>query len=110
MSQVEQNLLTQSNLDRDDLAKALSYMHQHQVDYADLYFQSSYNESWVLEDGLVKEGSYNIERGVGVRAISGEKTGFSYSDAINLEAINNAAMAARSIAEAGQQGKVQVFS
>ncbi|WP_105188018.1 metalloprotease TldD [Pseudoalteromonas sp. T1lg48] len=110
MSQVEHNLLTQSHIDRDDLAKALAYIHQHKVDYADLYFQSSYNESWVLEDGLVKEGSYNIERGVGVRAISGEKTGFSYSDAINLEAINNAAMAARSIADAGQDGKVQVFS
>lgn len=110
MSQVEHNLLTQSRLDRDDLANALQYIHQHKVDYADLYFQSSYNESWVLEDGLVKEGSYNIERGVGVRAISGEKTGFSYSDAINLEAINNAAMAARSIADADQHGQVKIFS
>ena len=109
-SQVEQNLLTQSQLDRDDLQAALQYMHQHKVDYADLYFQSSYNESWVLEDGLVKEGSYNIERGVGVRAISGEKTGFSYSDAINLEAINKAAMAARSIADAGNDATVQVFT
>ncbi|ALO40758.1 metalloprotease TldD [Pseudoalteromonas phenolica] len=110
MNNVEQNLLTDSQLTREQLEQTLSYIHQHQVDYADLYFQSSYNETWVLEDGLVKEGSYNIERGVGVRAVSGEKTGFSYSDAINIEALNKAAMAARSIAQAGESKTVQVFS
>jgi TldD protein len=110
MNNVEQNLLTDSQLTREQLEQTLSYIHQHQVDYADLYFQSSYNETWVLEDGLVKEGSYNIERGVGVRAVSGEKTGFSYSDAINIEALNKAAMAARSIAHAGESKTVQVFS
>ncbi|TMP81621.1 metalloprotease TldD [Pseudoalteromonas phenolica] len=110
MNNVEQNLLTDSQLTREQLEQTLSYIHQHQVDYADLYFQSSYNETWVLEDGLIKEGSYNIERGVGVRAVSGEKTGFSYSDAINIEALNKAAMAARSIAQAGESKTVQVFS
>ncbi|GMM86197.1 metalloprotease TldD [Pseudoalteromonas sp. MTN2-4] len=110
MNNVEQNLLTDSQLTREQLEQTLSYIHQHQVDYADLYFQSSYNETWVLEDGLVKEGSYNIERGVGVRAVSGEKTGFSYSDAINIEALNKAAMAARSIAQTGESKAVQVFS
>ena len=110
MNNVEQNLLTDSQLTREQLEQTLIYIHQHQVDYADLYFQSSYNETWVLEDGLVKEGSYNIERGVGVRAVSGEKTGFSYSDAINIEALNKAAMAARSIAQAGESKTVQVFS
>ncbi|RZQ53142.1 metalloprotease TldD [Pseudoalteromonas phenolica] len=110
MNNVEQNLLTDSQLTREQLEQTLSYIHQHQVDYADLYFQSSYNETWVLEDGLVKEGSYNIERGVGVRAVSGEKTGFSYSDAINIEALNKAAMAARSIAQAGESKAVHVFS
>ena len=110
MNNVEQNLLTDSQLTREQLEQTLSYIHQHQVDYADLYFQSSYNETWVLEDGLVKEGSYNIESGVGVRAVSGEKTGFSYSDAINIEALNKAAMAARSIAQAGESKTVQVFS
>ena len=109
-SEVENNLLKNSSLCREDLEKTLAFIHQHQVDYADLYFQSSYHESWMLEDGLVKEGSYNIERGVGVRAVSGEKTGFSYSDAINLEALNQAAAAARSIAKAGQNKTVQVFS
>ncbi|MEI5639764.1 MULTISPECIES: metalloprotease TldD [unclassified Pseudoalteromonas] len=110
MSNVEQNLLANSQLTREQLAQTLAYIHQHQVNYADLYFQSSHHETWVLEDGVVKDGSYNIERGVGVRAISGEKTGFSYSDAINLEALNKAAEAARSIASAGNNDSVQVFS
>ncbi|QUI64926.1 metalloprotease TldD [Pseudoalteromonas sp. A22] len=110
MSNVEQNLLTNSQLTREQLSQALEYIHQHKVNYADLYFQSSYHETWVLEDGIVKDGSYNIERGVGVRAVSGEKTGFSYSDAINIEALTKAAEAARSIAQAGESSKVQVFS
>lgn len=107
---VEHNLLEQSQLSRQDLLDTLSYMQEYHLDYADLYFQSSHNESWVLEDGVVKEGSYNIERGVGVRSVVGEKTGFSYSDAINLNAIQNAASAARSISQAGQSGRVKVFN
>jgi TldD protein len=95
---VEQHLLTQSGLSRQDLLDSLALIQEYQIDYADLYFQSSHHESWVLEDGIVKDGSYNIERGVGVRAISGEKTGFSYSDAINKNAITQAALAARSVA------------
>ncbi|KZN37305.1 protease TldD [Pseudoalteromonas luteoviolacea CPMOR-2] len=110
MNQVEKNLLTNSELTREQLEQTLNYIHQHQVDYADLYFQSSYHETWVLEDGQVKEGSYNIERGVGVRAVSGEQTGFSYSDAINLEAMNQAAEAARSIASRGESQTVEVFT
>ncbi|MEQ3528784.1 metalloprotease TldD [Pseudoalteromonas sp. XMcav11-Q] len=110
MSNVERNLLTNSQLTREQLSQTLEYIHQHKVNYADLYFQSSYHETWVLEDGIVKDGSYNIERGVGVRAVSGEKTGFSYSDAINIEALTKAAEAARSIAQAGESSKVQVFS
>jgi len=109
-TEVENNLLRESNLSRDDLTKALALIHQNNVDYADLYFQSSYHETWMLEDGLVKEGSYNIERGVGVRAVSGDKTGFSYSDAINLEALTQASSAAKSIAKAGESKAVQIFT
>jgi len=109
-TEVENNLLRESNLSRDDLTKALALIHQNNVDYADLYFQSSYHETWMLEDGLVKEGSYNIERGVGVRAVSGDKTGFSYSDAINLEALTQASSAAKSIAKAGESKEVKIFT
>ena len=79
------------------------------IDAADLYFQSQVSETWVLEDGIVKEGSFNLDQGVGVRAQSGEKTGFAYSNAISLDALTQAAQAARSISRAGQQGRVQAF-
>jgi len=109
MNTVEQSLLVNSELDRDVLTKTLANIFQHSVDYADLYFQASRNESWMLEDGIVKEGSYNIERGVGVRAISGEKTGFAYSDDITEQALLSAANAARGIVGAGKSGTVQAF-
>jgi TldD protein len=100
-NQVEERLLGASGLDRKILDSALGIIYQHNNDFADLYFQSSQHESWVLEDGIIKEGSYNIERGVGVRAVSGEKTGFAYSDEISPEALLRAAKAARSISLAG---------
>lgn len=109
MSKVEHNLLTASDLTATDLQQSLGFLFAHQLDYADLYFQSSVHESWALEDGLVKEGSFNIERGVGVRAISGEKTGFAYADSISAAALKQASAAARGIAAVGQQGSVQVF-
>ena len=109
MNNVEQVLLADSQIDDAILSKTLNSMMGRQVDYADLYFQSSQHESWMLEDGIVKEGSYNIERGVGVRAISGEKTGFAYSDDISPYALQQAADAAKGIADLGQGGQVQAF-
>ena len=109
MNSVEQELLADSQLDPSFLNKTLTNIYQRQVDLADLYFQSSSHESWMLEDGIVKEGSYNIERGVGVRAISGEKTGFAYSDDISPEALTTAADAAKGIANAGKSGTVHAF-
>jgi len=109
MNNVEQALLADSQIDDAILSKTLNSMMGRQVDFADLYFQSSQHESWMLEDGIVKEGSYNIERGVGVRAISGEKTGFSYSDDISPLALQQAADAAKGIADSGKGAQVQVF-
>ncbi|MEN3157761.1 metalloprotease TldD [Alkalimonas sp. NCh-2] len=110
MNRVEQNLLHAHDLTEQQLQQNLGYLLQHQLDYADLYFQSSVHESWVLEDGLVKDGSFNIEQGVGVRAISGEKTGFAYADTISQDALLQTATAARGIASHGQQGTVKAFS
>ena len=110
MNSVEKSLLSDSHIDDDVLSKTLNSMMGRQVDYADLYFQASQHETWVLEDGIVKEGTYNIERGVGVRAVSGEKTGFSYSDDITPEALQKAADAAKGIANSGAGGSVKVFS
>ncbi len=78
------------------------------VDYADAYFESARSESWVLEDGIVREGSYNIDQGCGIRAISGEKTGFAYTDDIRLENLLEAAHSARAIARAGQARQIRV--
>tara|TARA_R110002124_G_scaffold196067_2_gene363132 strand:- start:23754 stop:25202 length:1449 start_codon:yes stop_codon:yes gene_type:complete len=109
MNNVEQELLANSEIEQSMLMDTLDSMFQRKVDLADLYFQSSSHESWMLEDGIVKEGSFNLERGVGVRAISGEKTGFAYSDDISPAALKKAADAAKGIANAGQSARVQVF-
>ena len=102
-------LLSPTGLEVNDLQNVLDQMMGNSINRADLYFQTTRHESWVLEDGIVKEGNYNIEQGVGVRAISGEKTGFSYSDEIILPALNQAANAAKTIARAGQQNQVQAW-
>ena len=92
-------ILVPSGLDERDIERVLDSVMSHAVDSADLYFQLSREESWALEDGIVKEGSASIEEGVGVRAIAGEKTGFAYSDEIMLAALQEAAGAARAIAK-----------
>jgi len=97
-------LLEPAELSDDALQKVIHSMLGRAIDYADLYFQTSRHESWVLEDGIVKEGQHNIEQGVGVRAVSGEKTGFAYSDEIILPALTESADAARAIARQGQSG------
>ncbi|WP_298440951.1 metalloprotease TldD [uncultured Ferrimonas sp.] len=107
---VAASLLTPAELNCDSLELALAQMHQHQLDYADVYLQSSKHETWVLEDGIVKEGSFNIEQGLGVRAISGEKTGFAYADEISPLALKQSAEAARGIAAAGANGKVNALA
>ena len=105
-----QHLLAPGELDEGALSRVLDSLMSHQVDLADLYFQSTRAESWVLEDGIVKEGSHNIDQGVGVRAVSGEKTGFAYSDEIVVPALTQAAEAARAIARSGASGQIQAFS
>jgi TldD protein len=104
-----EHLLAPGDLDERALSRTLDSLLAHRVDLADLYFQSTRAESWVLEDGIVKEGSHSIEQGVGVRAVSGEKTGFAYSDEIVAPALTDAAEAARAIARSGAHGQVQVF-
>ena len=97
----QNTLLKSSGLDTNALQNVLGSMMLHQVDYADLYFQYSRSESWGLEEGQVKSGNFSIDQGVGVRAVSGEKTAFAYSDDINLPALQAAAKATKSIAALG---------
>lgn len=79
-------LLDPYGLDEAQLQRALADIFTHRVDYADLYFQYTRNEAWSLEEGIVKSGSFSIDQGVGVRAVSGERTAFAYSDDISLPA------------------------
>ena len=90
-----------ADFNESDIEKILANILDNDIDYADLYFQYSMHESWFLEDGIIKEGAYDINNGVGIRALSGEKTGFAYADDIILPAIKQAADAAKTIAKKG---------
>ncbi|MCW9717095.1 metalloprotease TldD [Avibacterium sp. 21-599] len=103
LNKVTQSLLTPSQLATQDLINVFNLMDHRNIDYADLYFQLSQDESWVLEDGIIKEGGFHIDRGVGVRAVSGEKTGFAYADQINLASLQQCANAVKGIAQPMQQ-------
>ena len=105
----KQQLLGNTGMQVPDVQKTLDQMMRHDIDFADLYFEARRSESWVLEDGIVKEGSHSIDQGVGVRAISGDKTGFAYSDEIILPALTHAAKAARAIASSGGECKLQAW-
>ncbi len=109
LQKAQQTLLEPAGLTENHLEKILHQVLGYTIDYADLYFQSMDHESWFLEDGIVKDGSYSVDRGVGVRASSGEKTGFAYSDDILLPALESASHAARSIAKHGGDGKVMAW-
>ncbi len=101
-------LLEPYGLSEAVLTKALRLITEHRVDDADLYFQTTRAEGWSLEEGIVKSGSFNIDQGVGVRAVAGEKTAFAYSDDISEAAIIDAALTVRAIAAAGQSRRVKV--
>ena len=104
----DRHLLAPYQLGDGELARVFERLLSHRLDYADLYFQYQRSEGWSLEEGIVKSGSFNIEQGVGVRAISGEKTAFAYSDDISLPALLSAADATRAIAAAGSGHSVGI--
>jgi len=102
------SILAPVGLENKDIDRLLGQLRSPSIDAADIYFQSSRLQSWVFEDGIIKEGSFNIEQGAGVRAISGEKTGFAYSDELQLPALLQATEAARAIARGGREGQIRV--
>lgn len=101
-------LLDPAGLSLNQLTKILQGILGNTIDSADLYFQVSEGSGWTLEDSIIKRGTYALDKGVGVRAVAGEKTGFAYSDDIMLTALEDAANAAKSIASRGQEGRLQV--
>lgn len=105
----QHSLWTPYSLEARHIEQVFANMMAHQLDYADLYFQYSRAESWSLEEGIVKSGSFSIDQGVGVRAVSGEKTAFAYSDDISLNALQSAAQATRAIAKQGGEQRVPML-
>ena len=108
LATARQLLLEPFGLDESHLAQALAAIRAHTVDDADLYFQYTRTEGWSLEEGIVKTGSFSIDQGVGVRAVSGEKTAFAYSDDISLPSLMDAAQTVRAIGAAGKSAKVRI--
>ncbi len=106
---VSEQLLSINKLNHQDLFSILDQLAERRLDYADLYFQSSYHETWMLEDRIIKNGSYNIDQGVGVRAVSGDKTGFAYADQITQEALQQSVQAARNIVRESGQGRIKTL-
>ena len=101
---VSKNILEPSELEIEQLGGFLDGLQNRYVDAGDLYFQTSQQESWVMDDGILREGSFNIEKGVGIRAMAGEKTGFAYCDDLRGNAITQAVNNARAIVKQGQSG------
>lgn len=108
---IAQNLMLHpAGLVENDISKGLDYLLGHKIDAGDIYFQYSQTETWLLEEGIIKDGGFHIEQGVGVRAISGEKTGFAYSDNLELPALLKSAGTAREIARSGQDLQQKISS
>ena len=103
-------LLEPFGLDESHLIRTLAEIKAHRVDEADLYFQYTRAEGWSLEEGIVKTGSFSIDQGVGVRAVSGEKTAFAYSDDISAHSLLDAARTVRTIAAAAKNAQVKLPS
>ncbi len=101
-------ILAPAELHDNDLNRLLNQLSGRNIDAADAFFQSSRAESWMLEDGIIKEGSHNIEQGVGIRVVSGEKSGFAYTDELRLPSLLEAADAARAISRGSGQGSIKI--
>lgn len=104
IQQVENELLTAKGLSANDVSKAIDEMLGRDVEYGEVYIQSARAESFGLEDGIVKDGAFSVDAGIGVRALAGEKTGFAYCEDIRSDGLQKAAAAAKSVAVAGRRG------
>ncbi len=104
----QQSILVPAGLNEHDIDRVLDGLLSPSIDAADIYFQNTRYESWLLEDRIIKDGVHSIEQGVGIRAISGEKTGFAYSDEVELPALLEAAKNVRAIARSGGEGGFQI--
>ena len=106
LAQARQTILAPNGMQDNDIQLIMGQLLSVPVDAADIYFQTSHSESWMMEGGIIKEGSHSIEQGAGVRVVSGEKTGFAYSDRIELPVLLEAATNVKAIVRQGQETQV----
>ncbi|MFI3221228.1 MAG: metalloprotease TldD [Methylococcales bacterium] len=106
----KQAILAPAGLQEHDIEKIFAQLYSSSADLVDIYFQSSHSESWVMEGGIIKEGSHSIEQGAGVRAVMGEKTGFAYSDRLELPVLLEAANNVKAIVRQGQQAQIGLIT
>ncbi|CAL4324507.1 metalloprotease TldD [Buchnera aphidicola] len=104
---VTESLLTANKIHHQDIFSCLEEICTHSLDYGDFYFQSRMIESWSIENRIIKEGNYHLDQGIGVRVVSGETTGFSYSDQISIDAVRKSAHIAKSIFDKKEKLKIQ---
>ena len=109
LTTARRQLLEPGGIGDSDLARVLTHLMGASIDAGDLYFQHSSREAWALEDGRVRNATHSVEQGVGIRAISGERTGFAYADELVLPALMRASDAARAIARQGSEGAVAAW-
>jgi TldD protein len=110
LEQARNALWVPAGIEQNDVERLMGKLAGRAIDVGELYFQHQRSESWALEDGIVKDGSFSVDRGVGVRAVSGEKTGFAYAEDILLPALSSATEAARSIARHGQEVRANAWN
>jgi len=110
LAQARETLWTPAGIEQSDVERLMGKLAGRSIDVGELYFQHQRSESWALEDGIVKDGSFSVDRGVGVRAVSGEKTGFAYAEDILLPALSSATEAARSIARQGREVRANAWN
>jgi TldD protein len=110
LERVKELMLLPTGVGLEDLERAMNRLMRRKLDYADLYCQATRYETWTVEDGIVREGVFSLDQGVGVRAISGDRTGFAYADQLDLESLTDAVSAARSIAHSGSGGQYRIGS
>jgi TldD protein len=109
LKEAERILLLPAELDAGQLRTVIEGLLAPSVDAADLYFQYRRRENWYLEDGIVRDAGFGLEEGVGVRVISGEKTGFAYSEELALPALRAASASAGAIVRQGQGGRLRAW-
>jgi TldD protein len=107
LSAVSEQLLIPYGLNQQQLLTGLTLLAERNIDYADLYCQATWHEQWMMEEGIIKQATYNVDQGIGVRAVSGETTGFAYADQLSVSTLQQSVQSARCIVRESSQSSIR---